>query len=51
MRRHNRIAYDFVRAFNAASLRRNWRLDIEGAEHLDVRGPAVLAVQPPHTSF
>ena len=48
MRRHNRIAYDFVRAFNAASLRRNWRLDIEGAEHLDVRGPAVLAFNHGH---
>lgn len=48
MRRHNRIVYDFVRAFNAASLRRNWRLDIEGAEHLDQRGPAILAFNHGH---
>jgi 1-acyl-sn-glycerol-3-phosphate acyltransferase len=48
MRRHNRIVYDLVRSFNAASLRRNWRLDIEGAEHLDVRGPAILAFNHGH---
>jgi 1-acyl-sn-glycerol-3-phosphate acyltransferase len=48
MRRHNRIVYDFVRSFNGASLRRNWRLDIEGAEHLDVRGPAILAFNHGH---
>lgn len=48
MRRHNRIAYDLIRGFNAASLRRNWRLDIEGAQHLDARGPAVLAFNHGH---
>ena len=48
MRRHNRIVYDFVRSFNAASLRRNWRLDIEGAHHLDRRGPAILAFNHGH---
>ena len=48
MRRHNRIAYDFVRSFNAASLRRNWRLDLDGGEHLDVRGPAILAFNHGH---
>lgn len=48
MRRHNRIAYDLVRSFNAASLRRNWRLDIEGAQHLDARGPAILAFNHGH---
>jgi 1-acyl-sn-glycerol-3-phosphate acyltransferase len=48
MRRHNRIVYDFVRSFNGASLRRNWRLNVEGAEHLDVRGPAILAFNHGH---
>jgi hypothetical protein len=32
MRRHNHVANDLVRSFNAASLCRNWRLDIDGAE-------------------
>lgn len=48
MRRHNRLAYDLVRAFNGWSLRNNWRLDIEGAEHLDIAGPAILAINHAH---
>ncbi len=48
MRRHNRLVYDLVRAFNAWSLRNNWRVDIEGAQHLEVRGPAILAINHAH---
>lgn len=48
MRRHNRLVYDLVRAFNGWSLRNNWRVDIEGAQHLEVRGPAILAFNHAH---
>ncbi len=48
MRRHHRLVYDLVRGFNAASLRRNWRLDTEGEEHLDLRGPGILAFNHGH---
>ena len=48
MRRHNRVVYDLVRAFNAWSLRNNWRVDIEGAQHLEMRGPAILAFNHAH---
>ncbi len=48
MKRHNRIVYDFIRSFNAASLERNWRLDLEGGEHLDLRGAAILAFNHGH---
>lgn len=48
MKRYKRVAYDFFRRLNAASLRRNWRLDLAGEEHLDVSGPAILAFNHGH---
>lgn len=48
MRRHKRFVYDLVRGFNARSLRANWRLDIEGAAHLNIRGPAILVFNHGH---
>lgn len=48
MRWHSRVVYDLSRSFNAWSLRNNWRLDIQGAEHLAISGPAILAVNHAH---